>query len=184
MRKSELRTIFKRERESLSDEEVRRRSLSITEQVFSSIDFSGIRHIHIFLSVSRYREIDTTGIISRLRIEFPRTQVCVPRMIGNQDRFESVVLLPDSVLEINHFGIPEPCDGVTVESKLMDIVFVPLLCADRQRHRVGYGKGFYDRFLSECRQDCRKVGLSMFPLIDQIDDVEVHDVPLDTIIEA
>jgi 5-formyltetrahydrofolate cyclo-ligase len=184
MNKSELRKIFKEKRDSLSDDEVRLKSLSITEQIFSSIDFTGIKFIHIFLSINRHRELDTSGVISRLRSEFPKIQICVPRMIPDRDLFENVLLLPDSVLEINRLGIPEPCDGLTLDSKLMDIVFVPLLCADRVGHRVGYGKGFYDRFLAECREDCRRVGLSMFPLIERIDDVGEHDFPLDRIFVA
>jgi 5-formyltetrahydrofolate cyclo-ligase len=58
-------------------------------------------------------------------------------------------------------------------------VVVPLLSFDKRGHRVGYGKGFYDRFLSECSRDCIKIGLSFFAPVEVIDDVNRHDVTLD-----
>jgi 5-formyltetrahydrofolate cyclo-ligase len=58
-------------------------------------------------------------------------------------------------------------------------VIVPLLCFDRRGHRVGYGKGFYDRYLQKCRPDCIKAGLSFFDPVDLIDDTYADDIPLD-----
>lgn len=59
------------------------------------------------------------------------------------------------------------------------MVLVPLLSFDRRGHRVGYGKGYYDRFLRKCRPDCQKVGLSIFEPIDEISDANENDEPLD-----
>jgi len=58
-------------------------------------------------------------------------------------------------------------------------VLVPLLSFDKKGFRVGYGKGFYDRFLMQCKSDCIKIGLSYFDPIDVIDDADEFDVPLD-----
>ena len=63
--------------------------------------------------------------------------------------------------EKNQYGIPEPIGGVTVDEKDIDIVFIPLLAFDELGNRVGYGKGYYDRFLSKCRKDVLKIGLSL-----------------------
>jgi len=57
-------------------------------------------------------------------------------------------------------------------------VLVPLLCFDRRGHRVGYGRGYYDRFLARCRHDCKKIGLSFFEPLAEIDDVHEGDVEL------
>ena len=59
-----------------------------------------------------------------------------------------------------------------------------LLFARRDLHRVGYGKGYYDQFLKQCRSDCLKIGLSYFELVERIDDVHAGDVRLDFVITA
>ena len=61
-------------------------------------------------------------------------------------------------------------------------MIVPLLCFDARGHRVGYGKGYYDRFLQKCRPDCIKAGLSFFPPVKKIDDIHVADVQLDLVV--
>ena len=61
----------------------------------------------------------------------------------------------------------------------IEVVFVPLLGYDLKGNRVGYGKGFYDRFLSECKPETLKIGLSFFEPEELITDVFVEDVKLD-----
>ena len=61
----------------------------------------------------------------------------------------------------------------------LDLIFVPLLAYDKKGHRVGYGKGYYDRFLKECKDDCIKIGFSFFEPEDSIEGVNRHDVKLD-----
>ena len=60
----------------------------------------------------------------------------------------------------------------------INMIFVPLLSFDKNGYRVGYGKGFYDRYLSQCRGDCLKIGFSYFEPLDAIDDTNEFDVPL------
>ena len=79
----------------------------------------------------------------------------------------------------NEYNIPEPVDGIEVPSTKIDVVFVPLLAFDKKGHRVGYGKGFYDKFLSECKPDAIKIGLSFFEPEELITDVFESDVKLD-----
>jgi 5-formyltetrahydrofolate cyclo-ligase len=61
----------------------------------------------------------------------------------------------------------------------IDVVFVPLLAYDEKGNRVGYGKGFYDAFLSECKPETIKIGLSFFPPELEIKDVTSDDIKLD-----
>jgi len=184
MRKSELRKLFKEKRSRLSDEELNQKSRSVLEKIFDFVDFAKASYVHIFLPIERLREIDTLPIILRIQREFPEITLCVPRIREKENDMESVVLRDPSVTTINHRGIPEPTEGEIIDSKDIDIVFVPLLCADLNGNRVGYGKGFYDRFLSECRSDCKKIGLSLFDLVESIDDLDNHDIPLDEVIIA
>ena len=81
-------------------------------------------------------------------------------------------------LKTNAWGIPEPQDGNTVESSLIDTVIVPLLAVDKKGNRVGYGKGFYDKFLAQCKPTCKRIGLSFFRPVDAIGDLHPFDVPL------
>ncbi len=69
-------------------------------------------------------------------------------------------------------------NGLEVPVAMIEVVFVPLLAFDQQGHRVGYGKGFYDQFLSECNPETIKIGLSFFETEDTIDDVFELDIPL------
>jgi 5-formyltetrahydrofolate cyclo-ligase len=85
----------------------------------------------------------------------------------------------DMYFEINQYGIPEPVGGSEIMPEELDMVFVPLLGFDLQGNRVGYGKGYYDRFLSKCKDDVIKVGLSFLSPIDCIEDVDFFDKKLD-----
>ena len=78
----------------------------------------------------------------------------------------------------NKFNILEPLDGEIIQPQLLDIIFVPLIAFDNKGYRVGYGKGFYDRYLPGCRKDAVKMGFSFFDAVDKIDDINEFDVPL------
>jgi len=62
---------------------------------------------------------------------------------------------------------------------MIDAVLIPLLAFDNQGFRVGYGGGFYDRFLPACRPEALKVGLSFFDPVDVIEDKDQYDIPMD-----
>ena len=68
---------------------------------------------------------------------------------------------------------------INIENSKIDVVFVPLLCFDKQGHRVGYGKGFYDNFLHDCNTETIKIGLSLFEAEDHIQDIHENDIALD-----
>ena len=85
-------------------------------------------------------------------------------------------------LKVNSYGIPEPINGIEIDAEKIDLVFVPLLISDEKKYRVGYGKGFYDRFLAECRIDVKTIGLNFFKPIDCVEDVNEFDIPLNQVI--
>ena len=88
-------------------------------------------------------------------------------------------LLTDSTLFTkNSWGIPEPLEGILINEQQLDVVFVPLLAFDKAGNRVGYGGGFYDVFLKNCRKDVVKVGLSLFEPVEKIDGINEYDIPL------
>ena len=89
------------------------------------------------------------------------------------------LLTDNTKIKKNEYNIPEPVNGLEVPVSMIEVVFVPLLAFDKKGHRVGYGKGFYDQFLAECRPETIKIGLSFFEAEDQIEDVFESDVQLD-----
>ncbi|HSK11967.1 MAG TPA: 5-formyltetrahydrofolate cyclo-ligase, partial [Phnomibacter sp.] len=68
--------------------------------------------------------------------------------------------------------------GTLLDPTDIDVILVPLLAFDEQGHRLGYGKGFYDRFLKDCRPDALKIGLSWFEAETALPEIGAHDVPL------
>src|SRR5690606_3034621 len=104
--------------------------------------------------------------------------VVLPKMLD--DRHLLNLLLTDNTrIKKNHWNIPEPVEGLEVPANKLDVVFLPLLAFDLIGNRVGYGKGFYDTLLLQCRPEVVKVGLSLFPAEEKIKDSEPHDVPMD-----
>ena len=182
MTKSELRAQFLSRRKAISPEDLAATSRLIAARFFDSYDLSAITCLHCFLPIEKFKEIDTRLILERIWREHPHVQVVVPRTDLKTGEMLSLKLGPDTVLGRNAWGIEEPTHDEIVEPELIDMVLVPGLCFDRDRHRVGYGKGYYDQFLKKCRPDCLKIGLSYFEQIEKIDDVHEGDVQLDFVI--
>ncbi len=103
----------------------------------------------------------------------------VPRVNFQTNAIENVKFTSETKLVKNVWDIDEPAQSGSVESWKIDAVLVPLLCFDARGFRVGYGKGFYDRFLKDCRADCLKIGLSFFAPVAEIADARDFDVKLD-----
>jgi 5-formyltetrahydrofolate cyclo-ligase len=90
------------------------------------------------------------------------------------------LLTDNTKIKKNEYNIPEPVYGLEVPVTKIDVVFVPLLAFDLKGNRVGYGKGFYDKFLSECKPETIKIGLSFFEAEELIDDISENDIQLDS----
>ena len=88
------------------------------------------------------------------------------------------VLIDTTAIKPNIWNIPEPLDGTTIGASKIQLVLVPLLAFDKKEQRVGYGKGFYDRFLKGC-PEALKIGLSFFGPIEEIADIQSSDIALD-----
>jgi len=179
MNKKEVRKVFLQKRQSLTEAEWLSLCSRIYNHFFASIDLSFVKHVHIYLPMEDRREADTWQIIDRIRREHPHVRLIVPKIEDGHllhFYFEGLHQIKTSSL-----GIPEPAHGIPAVPSDIDMVIAPLLAADKHGNRVGYGKGFYDRFLKECRPACVKTGLSLFPLVDGID-VDEYDVPLDAVV--
>ena len=177
--KSQLRQDYRARRAALSEVAYRHKNQQLAERLLAAHDFAGT--VHCFLPNERQREVDTWPIIRRLWM-LPTVRVLAPRCRRSGNELTHHVLTPETPLENNRWGIPEPVGGQECPASSIDWVLVPLLVFDRRGHRVGYGKGFYDRFLAGCRPDARKVGLSLFAPVARVDDVNSEDIPLDAVV--
>lgn len=179
MLKAELRRIYLAKQRSFSTNERARLAQRIADGFFDFFDLARVEYLHIFLAIERNNEIETSVLVKRLWLDFPHVKTCVPCVDEENGVLETVRYTPDSIIELNRWGIPEVVRGKTVEATKIDVVVAPLLCFDTDGYRVGYGKGYYDKFLKNCRPDCRKIGLSYFAPVEKIEGLHDFDVKLD-----
>ncbi|WP_296378596.1 5-formyltetrahydrofolate cyclo-ligase [Winogradskyella sp.] len=174
MTKGEIRKKHKALREKLSENQIEDKSLAIANQLLQ-LDIWNHTFYHIFLPIEEQKEVNTEYILNILA---GKDKNIVVSKSNFEDYSMSHFLLTDNTtLKKNDYNIPEPVDGIPISSQQIDIVFVPLLGFDTKGSRVGYGKGFYDRFLSECKPETLKIGLSFFDTEEEIE-VEKNDVRL------
>ena len=177
MNKSALRKKYLDQRLALSDGAYTQYNQQVIDLFFASVSLSEVKHLHLFLPIAKFKEINTWEIIERIRRKYSYIKFVIPKVIGNQ--LEHYIYEGKEQLAIDKWGIPEPKYGKIISPKQIDLVLVPLVVADQQGNRVGYGKGYYDRFLIDCKQDTQKIGLSLFPLADEHIDNEETDIRLD-----
>jgi 5-formyltetrahydrofolate cyclo-ligase len=179
MTKSELRKIYLEKQIALSSAMRNEKSAQIAERFFDRFDLSEINFLHCFLPIGRTNEIDTKPVFEKIWREFPNIETLVPRVNFETNEIENLKFSGETALRENRWKIHEPSHDEKFDTEKIDAVLVPLLCFDVKGHRVGYGKGFYDRFLKTCRKDCLKIGLSYFPPVEEIADAWESDVMLD-----
>lgn len=178
MTKQELREKLIRKRKGLDDSMVELFSRRICERFFSDLNFDDFRVIHTFLPITRNKEPNTWYIIRSIQESSLPIRVSVPRISADPGLMKHFFLDSITALETNRWGINEPVGGDHTLISEIDAVLVPLLAFDKAGQRIGYGRGYYDRFLSACRPDTKKIGISFFPPVDRIDDINEFDVPL------
>lgn len=179
MLKAELRKIYLAKRKNLSSPERERKSRRIADRFFQHFDLSEIKFLHIFLPIEKFNEVDTSLIFKEIRHRFPHIELVAPRVNRRTNEIENVIFRPETELIQSSWQIDEPAGNDFVAAEQINLVLVPLLCFDRAGHRVGYGKGFYDRFLQNCPADCLKIGLNYFAPVEEISDTHESDVRLE-----
>lgn len=178
MLKADLRREMLARRRALPSAELLSRSQALQRQLFQQFDVAAWQWLHVFLPVARQQEADTWPIIRQVWANQPTPQIAVPVVQADGVRLRHYQLTPGTVLVASRWGIPEPVGAPEVAPATFDAVLLPLLAFDEQGQRVGYGKGFYDRFLLECRPDALRIGLSLEPPVPRITDAWPGDVPL------
>lgn len=174
--KNKLREKYTLLRNRLSSKEIEDQSLEIANNLLS-LPIWDKEFYHIFLTIPEKKEIETDPVLHILQGK--DKNIVVSRSDFSTRKMQNFLLTDATVIKKNNWNIPEPIDGIEISPSKIDVVFVPLLAFDEAGHRVGYGKGFYDIFLSECRDDVIKIGLSFFKPEATIPGILSSDVPLD-----
>lgn len=163
-------------RKKMSIEERESASLLMASHFMNFLEsFSKIQCIHIFLPIAKQREPNTFLISKRL---FEAKKEVYTSVIHSMDEMQTVRLNPSTIFEEDALGIPIPKEVEYSDRSMIQLVLVPLLAYDIKGNRIGYGKGYYDKFLKSLKEDVLKVGLSYFPPEEMIQN-EAHDIQLD-----
>lgn len=175
MTKSELRIKYKKLRNQLSNDEIDAFSLSIANQLLK-MPIWGHTFYHIYLTIEEQKEVNTDYVLNILSGKDKNIVISKSDFkTGNMMHF---LLTDNTTIKKNSHNIPEPIDGIEILDNKIDVVFVPLLAFDKKGNRVGYGKGFYDRFLAKCNPETIKIGFSFFETENEIVDLLQSDITL------
>lgn len=154
-------------------------SLAIANQLLRCAIWQGT-YYHLFLTITQKGEVDTHPILDILHGRDKK--IVLSKADFKQGSLRHFLLEEDTRIVESSYGIPEPVEGQEISPELLDVVFVPLLAYDKKGMRLGYGKGFYDRFLAQCSEKCLKVGLSFFAPETELIPSEPWDLALDMVV--
>ena len=155
--KKELRNRLRKILAEIPADQLETKSLRACHRLFDLPEFVKAELIMVFLSVPT--ELDTSPIV--LRAWQDRKRVLAPKVSWSQRRITPMEIrsLRDD-LAVSPTGIPEPVSGIPVLISLIDLVIVPGLAFDQYGHRLGRGRGFYDRFLAHPEFDGVTCGMA------------------------
>jgi 5-formyltetrahydrofolate cyclo-ligase len=176
MTKKEARALYKSKRSLLTALEIEEKSLKIANNLLQ-LPIWNLVYYHLFLTIEGLKEIETSFILHILAGK--DKEIIVSKSDFQTLEMTHYLLTDNTKIKVNPYGIPEPVTGIEVSDSKIEVVFVPLLAFDKIGNRVGYGKGFYDSFLSKCNPETIKIGLSFFAAEEQIEDYSSTDISLD-----
>lgn len=177
--KKEVRKIIKERRAFLTEEKRKNLDKLIFEKVIASKEYKDAECIFIFVSYDS--EVDTHNIIKQAIKDGKK--LCVPKVISLEEGMIIVQIKSFEDLESGAYGILEPKDNtLKIDESLIDVSYLPGLAFDRKGGRVGYGGGFYDRFIGKTREDSKKIGIGYsFQILEEVP-MDAHDKFIDGII--
>lgn len=178
MNKSEIRKVYLEKKESLTKSEVLILSEKIFHNFISKFQLKENQKVHCFLSIPDKGEVDTSLFLNYFFEH--KIRVFVPKMM--KGKLIALEINRDTPLIENSWGIKEPAGNQDCGVEDYDYIVTPLLYADQFGNRVGYGKGFYDRFFSEISPKAIRVGVSFFPTKEEVEDISEFDVPLNYLV--
>ncbi|MGJ8549005.1 5-formyltetrahydrofolate cyclo-ligase [Winogradskyella wichelsiae] len=176
MKKSELRKKYKQLRKGLTENQVEDFSLEIANQLLK-LDIWNKTFFHLFLTIEEQKEINTDYILNILSGK--DKNIIISKSNFEDYSMTHYLLMDNTRIKKNKYNIPEPVEGIEIPSSQLGVVFIPLLAFDKTGQRIGYGKGFYDRFLANCKPETLKIGLSFFDVENETFEALENDIKLD-----
>ena len=172
--KNQLKESVIKRRNSLSENEILEKSKKIQNNLFNLEQYKKLKIIMFFVSFNN--EVNTHNMI---RNALKNKTVIVPK-VEHHEIEPSIIIDFDNLIP-GKFGILEPIETLKIAYKNIDLILVPGIIFDTEGHRIGYGYGYYDRFLKKVPKAI-KIGVVFdFQIIDKIPR-EMHDVAVDLII--
>ncbi len=178
MRKAEIRKYYLEQKKRFNADEIKVLSEQIFNQFTDAFDLKANQKVHCFLSIPEKGEVDTQFFLDYFTKN--NIRVFVPKVV--EGKLIALEITEQTSFITNSWGIKEPADTEDACVNQFDLVITPLLYADKMGNRVGYGKGFYDKFFTEINSDATKVGVSFFPPNEEVEDFSEYDVPLDYLV--
>lgn len=177
MTKKELRHIYKEKRINITHKEKNVWDDLLLIQ-FQKLSFPIIKNVFSFIPLENMNEPNTDLFTSYLLAMMPEILIAYPATNFETHEMNAILVHDETEYHQHPKGMIEPKHGEIVHPKDIDLAIVPLLAFDKEGYRLGYGKGFYDKYLSACREDILKIGFSYFEPVDKIEDRNAFDVPL------
>jgi len=181
MLKEKLRKKYRNKRQSLSSTIISRNSSIITNKLDSYILKNNYKNIMIFVSFRN--EIYTHDLIKKWLIERDKN-IFVPYIENDIDQMKiSQIKDFEKYLERGVYNILEPTEKIKNNNEVydLDIIVVPGLVFSKDGYRIGYGGGYYDKFLSKVSNEVKKVGIVYSDFVVNDLPVDEYDLPVDLI---
>ena len=176
LKKDNIRKEYAKKRQELSAVQFEEESLLLIQNTIELIKKNHPECIHCFLPIQSKDEINTAMIIQYCWEN--NIHVVVPVSNFDDGTLKTAEFKPYTKTKLTKHNIPEPIDPVWTKNDAIDLVITPLLAFDLKGYRVGYGKGFYDRFFASLSRETKKVGISLFGPCEAIKNINEHDIPL------
>lgn len=175
MNKKELRIKYKALRKKLTTEEIEELSLEIANQLLK-LTIWDKSYFHVYLPIEEFKEVNTEYILHLLSGK--DKEIVISKSDFATTTMTSILLTDNTKIVKNKYNIPEPINGLEVPNSAIEVVIVPLLAFDIHGNRIGYGKGFYDKFLANCAKEVIKIGVSIYEAEEEISDINTNDCKL------
>lgn len=177
MDKQELRRSIRDRKRAMTPAEVEEKSRILGEKFFAHPAYRRAKTIYGYLPYNQ--EVRTVPMLERALRD--GKAVAVPKVFGEEMKF---ILLRDlNAVEKGYAGIPEPIADGPVATDETALVLMPGLAFDPQGHRIGYGGGFYDKFLARERNHPTLALCYDFQMLPHLE-TQPHDIPVDFVLWA
>jgi 5-formyltetrahydrofolate cyclo-ligase len=178
MDKNTLRKVYLEKRKFLSQAEYERRNQLLTDLLINYFEARQFHSIHTFIPIKRNKEPDTFPFLQYLWSKRPEIDVITGVSDLDSPSMHHVKIAQSTTFLENKWGIPEPKGGETYPIEKIGCVLVPMIVGSKSGHRIGYGKGYYDRFLQKCSENTHFVGINLAPLLDGSLFIDRYDIAM------